>query len=103
MHSIPMTMGSETDIIIKYITIQNIRYFTVSSKHINEINEMREVVVTRWITIFSHNNTTKDKIVVANKNMINNADFLSLGLLSKEKYKNISIISTTTFIISMIF
>jgi hypothetical protein len=103
IHSIPITIGSETDIIIKYITIQNIRCFTLSLKHINETADISTVVVKRQINILFEYSTTEERRMVANRYVANNVAFFSLHLLNKEKYRNIKAISIATFNTSIVF
>lgn len=65
IHSIPITIGSDTDIISRYIAIQNILCLMVSSKHKNDISEIKTVVNTRLRKILSLNRTTAERKAVA--------------------------------------
>lgn len=66
-HNTPITIGSEIDMISRYITIQNILCLIVSSKHKNAVIEIRIVVVARFRTILSLNKTIVERIPVNNK------------------------------------
>lgn len=85
IHNTPITIGSEIDIISRYMAIQNILCLIVSSKHRNAIIEISTVVVIRFRTILSLNKTIAERMLVNKKKRRIKNLFLIFRLQSKEK------------------